>query len=325
MSDHQLVQECDVRAISHRTLLLKNSIGYVQPYRTHQGEHSRWDAGSDISGMEGRMGGNLDHRQMADKAYRKWLKKQKGSHNYDIVDFRKSYIAAGESRQFDTLLWSGLAVLLTGTVVSFVGLGEKGFRTSYLRLLGPILCGAGLAVVIFRIGICCCSTGKKKAVVAINVKEQLSKVVHVHHAVAVRNIQYRPGEGPSVIPFIQIDPSKLFNKDLERFELSFPNFTAGCESGMKSSVTAATDLSPEGSPLLSGENEPLIGFQSTDNTPVTQTTTAVIESEWISRMGRNEPVDTWTSSRNMQSELALSPLSLTTHDTTSLISSIHKS
>lgn len=165
------------------------------------------------------MGGNLDHRQMADKAYRKWMKKQKGLHKYDIIDFRKSYIAAGESKQFDTLLWSGLAVLLTGTVISFVGLGEKGFKTSYLRLLGPILCGVGFAVVMFRIGLCCFSTSKQKAKVAIDVKEQLSKVVHVHHAVAVRSIQYRPGGGPSIIPSIQIDPSRFYNSDLKKAQV----------------------------------------------------------------------------------------------------------
>ncbi len=144
---------------------------------------------------------------MADKAYKKWLNKQKGTNPY--VDFRKSYIVAGESTHFDVLLWSGLAVLLTGTVVSFVGLGEKGFRTSYLRLLGPILCATGLAVVIIRIAFCCCKKKIKKATANLNIKDQLAKVVQVQQAVAVRSIHYKPGEGPSVIPSIQIDPSKF--------------------------------------------------------------------------------------------------------------------
>lgn len=145
---------------------------------------------------------------MADKAYKKWMKKQKGSHSYDIIDFRKSYIAAGESRSCDFLLWSGITVLLTGTVISFVGLGEKGFKTSYLRLLGPIFCGAGLALVIFRIGLCCCTKSKHNAMAYVNVKDQLSKVVHIHHAVAVQSIQYNPSGGPSIIPSIYVDPSK---------------------------------------------------------------------------------------------------------------------
>lgn len=169
----------------------------MQPRRSHQGT----DAASDTSGTEGKTTSNVDHRQMADKAYKKWMKKQKG--NTD--EFRRSYIAAGELAQFDLLLWSGLGVLMTGTVVSFVGLGEKGFRTNYLRFVGPILCGTGLAMVIIRIAICCVR-GKKKAV--FNVKDQLSKVVHVQQAVAARSIQFKTGEGPSIIPSIQIDPSK---------------------------------------------------------------------------------------------------------------------
>ena len=174
---------------------------FLQPRRSHQG----WDAGSDVSGTEGKAN-NADHRQMADKAYKKWLKKQKGAND----EFRKTYIVAGELAQFDVLLWSGIAVLLTGTVVSFVGLGEKGFRTSYLRLLGPILCGIGFAVVIIRITFCCCKKKIKKAAVNFNLKDQLAIVVQVQQSVAVRSIHCKPREGPSsIIPSIHIDPSKF--------------------------------------------------------------------------------------------------------------------
>lgn len=143
---------------------------------------------------------------MADRAYKKWLKKNKDALKYETIDFRQSYIAAGESRQFDTLLWSGLAILLTGTIISFVGLGEKGFRTSYLRLLGPILSGTGLAVVIIRIGVCCCA--KHKRVSTINVKDQLAKMVQAQHAVAVRSIYNKADAGSTKIPAIQIDRSE---------------------------------------------------------------------------------------------------------------------
>jgi len=95
---------------------------------------------------------------------------------------------------------------------------------------------------------------------------------------------------------------------------------------MKSSITAATDLSPEGrSPVLSGENVPLIDIKSADNTPTQQMTTAVIESEWMSR-----PVEPSTRQVHFagisikktripsHSELALNPLSLATRDSSSL-------
>jgi hypothetical protein len=145
---------------------------------------------------------------MADKAYQKWRNKQKAATSLSATVFRKSYIAAGQSNHFDLFLWFGLSVLLTGTIISFVGLGEKGFRTSYLRLLGPVLCGFGLAVVIIRIGICCINGRRKKVSANCHVRDQLAKVVTVQHAVAVRSIQYKTGEGPAVIPSIQIDPSK---------------------------------------------------------------------------------------------------------------------
>ncbi|EFX76420.1 hypothetical protein DAPPUDRAFT_322302 [Daphnia pulex] len=291
------------------------SVRIVEPTRSPRRSYQGWDANSDVSGAEGKSS-NADHRQMADKAYKKWRNKQKAATSLSATVFRKSYIAAGQSNHFDLFLWFGLSVLLTGTIISFVGLGEKGFRTSYLRLLGPVLCGFGLAVVIIRIGICCINGRRKKVSANCHVRDQLAKVVTVQHAVAVRSIQYKPGEGPAVIPSIQIDPS--------------------CDSAMmKSSVTAATDLSPsEGrSPVLSGENVPLIDIESADNTPSPQLTTVVIESEWMSE----KTVETRQvhfagiprkSRIPSHPELALNPLSLAAHDSissSSLISPLPKS
>lgn len=84
---------------------------------------------------------------------------------------------------------------------------------------------------------------------------------------------------------------------------------------MKTSVTAATNLSPETTPGFSGESELLIQFQSPDNSPVFQTTTAVIESEWTSRTHRERPTED-----SPLSELALSPMSLSKEENVSLLS-----
>lgn len=156
---------------------------------------------------------------MADRAYKKWLKKNKDALKYETIDFRQSYIAAGESRRFDTLLWSGLAVLLTGTIISFVGLGEKGFRTSYLRLLGPILSGTGLAVVIIRIGVCCCA--KHKTVANINVKDKLAKMIEAQHAVAVRSIHCKTEEESSKMPRIHVDRSEYTSRKRKWNEINY--------------------------------------------------------------------------------------------------------
>ena len=56
----------------------------------------------------------------------------------------------------DMIMWLGLAMLMTGTVISFIGLGEKGFRTRHLRLLGPVLIGAGFSLCFIRVALCCC-------------------------------------------------------------------------------------------------------------------------------------------------------------------------
>lgn len=93
---------------------------------------------------------------------------------------------------------------------------------------------------------------------------------------------------------------------------------------MKTSVTAATNLSPETTPVLSSENEPLIRFQSTENSPILQTTTAVIESEWTSRTQRErlaDETDYWRSSCSAESELTLSPMSLAKQENMSLLPS----
>lgn len=144
------------------------------------------------------------------------------------IDFSKSYAAAEErgarpTGAADLLLWLGLTVLLTGTVISFVGLGEKGFRTSQLRLLGPIMSGTGLAVVIIRIALCCVTKRAKAAVTNFNLKDQLAKAVRIQHVVAVKAVQYQPVHEQSGIPSIHVDPSKRLKQNIK--SVSFKNVT----------------------------------------------------------------------------------------------------
>jgi len=46
--------------------------------------------------------------------------------------------------------------MAVGTIIAFVGTGEKGFKTLELRLIGPSLIGAGVLVVFLRIALCVC-------------------------------------------------------------------------------------------------------------------------------------------------------------------------
>ena len=163
-----------------------------------------WDGGgSDVSG-EGKTY-SAEHRLRAERAYQKWLKKQKEA---DRMDHKTSYIVAKRAAEeagggfsaCDLLLWLGMAVLVSGLIVSFVGLGEKGFRTNYLRLLGPALCTTGLSAIVIRIFFCCCCCRprpkKKKPVFGIG--HMLARAVLAQEAAAAQTLH-------SAIPTIHID------------------------------------------------------------------------------------------------------------------------
>jgi len=179
---------------------------------------STWDEGSELSGRSaptsGAGGGDTaaDHRLKAHKAYMKWLQK----HRVDSLG--SNYDTNGKNNSMaDMIMWLGLAMLMTGTVISFIGLGEKGFRTRHLRLLGPVLIGAGFSLCFIRVALCCCCcfTATSKSSLKshqllmeelhmedVHMKERLAKAVHFHQAVAVKttDVQF-----DLKIPAVQVD------------------------------------------------------------------------------------------------------------------------
>ena len=48
------------------------------------------------------------------------------------------------------VLYSGLVLAATGLVITAVGLGDKGFRSRELRLLGPGIVVSGVSLAILR-------------------------------------------------------------------------------------------------------------------------------------------------------------------------------
>ena len=58
------------------------------------------------------------------------------------------------------ILYVGLGMISIGLVMTFVGLGDKGFRTLELKLIGPSLVGCGVFFALLRILFCtfpsCC-------------------------------------------------------------------------------------------------------------------------------------------------------------------------
>ena len=60
------------------------------------------------------------------------------------------------------LLYLGLGLVDKGLIITFVGLGEKGFRTVELKLVGPVLVVGGVFLVFVRIMLCTVGTSRDK-------------------------------------------------------------------------------------------------------------------------------------------------------------------
>lgn len=71
----------------------------------------------------------------------------------DDEDFFNVY---HQSAAANALLYVGLGTVAIGSVIFFVGTGEKGFKTLELRLIGPTLIACGLLCCLIRVLLCAC-------------------------------------------------------------------------------------------------------------------------------------------------------------------------
>ncbi|XP_076046667.1 uncharacterized protein LOC143028445 isoform X3 [Oratosquilla oratoria] len=77
--------------------------------------------------------------------------------------------ADGKFRQtgvVNVVLYVGLGLIALGLIITFVGLGERGFKTVELQLIGPSLIGCGVLFALLRVLFCslppCCKCKKNK-------------------------------------------------------------------------------------------------------------------------------------------------------------------
>ena len=63
-----------------------------------------------------------------------------------------------KSDGLQVLLYVGLGIVAVGLVITCVGLGEKGFRTLELKLVGPCLVAGGVILILLRIFFCTAAT-----------------------------------------------------------------------------------------------------------------------------------------------------------------------
>ncbi|CAL4104814.1 unnamed protein product, partial [Meganyctiphanes norvegica] len=54
----------------------------------------------------------------------------------------------------NVVLYVGLGLISIGLIITFVGMGDRGFKTSELKLIGPSLIGCGVLFSILRILFC---------------------------------------------------------------------------------------------------------------------------------------------------------------------------
>ena len=54
----------------------------------------------------------------------------------------------------DVLLYCGLGMLMLGLIVTVVGLGDRGFKSRELRMVGPVTILCGSLLTLLRILIC---------------------------------------------------------------------------------------------------------------------------------------------------------------------------
>ena len=61
----------------------------------------------------------------------------------------------------NVILYVGLGMVCIGLIITFVGIGDKGFQTLELKLIGPSLVGCGVFFALLRILFCtvpaCCA------------------------------------------------------------------------------------------------------------------------------------------------------------------------
>jgi len=67
---------------------------------------------------------------------------------------RKPYTPPNGSDSANIILYIGLSMVAMGLTVTFLGLGEKGFKTLELKLIGPSLVGCGMFFTVLRILFC---------------------------------------------------------------------------------------------------------------------------------------------------------------------------
>ncbi|KAF5290790.1 hypothetical protein FQR65_LT11522 [Abscondita terminalis] len=117
-----------------------------------------------------------------------------------------------QSAAANALLYVGLGTTAIGSVVFFVGSGDKGFKTLELRLIGPTLVACGLLCCLIRILLCACPS----TCIRRRKKARLKNVCpHSTNRFPLHEREKQPAD------FVAIDPTtSLISKQKKRVSIA---------------------------------------------------------------------------------------------------------
>ncbi|KAG5867217.1 hypothetical protein JTB14_020706 [Gonioctena quinquepunctata] len=122
-----------------------------------------------------------------------------------------------QSAAANALLYVGLGTTAIGSVIFFVGTGEKGFKTLELRLIGPTLIACGLLCCLIRVLLCAvpstCFRKRKKTRLKSNSCPHSSS----RYPLAPKYRDTHDSE------FVHVDKSTLMNKSKKKVSIVPPN------------------------------------------------------------------------------------------------------
>ncbi|XP_050696792.1 uncharacterized protein LOC126985602 isoform X2 [Eriocheir sinensis] len=123
---------------------------------------------SELPNGKNAWGGKNGETKRASDAQKRWMNKNKvGDSGGGSLEKRPD----GKYRQtgvVNIVLYVGLGLISLGLIITFVGMGEHGFKSPELRLIGPSLIGCGFLFCLLRLFFCstpaCCAIccGKTK-------------------------------------------------------------------------------------------------------------------------------------------------------------------
>ena len=91
-------------------------------------------------------------------------------------------------------MYVGLGIAAIGLVITFIGLGDKGFKTLELKLVGPSLIGCGLSFALLQILYCIVPSFKKTCCTSKEESEKLLRIEELLVDDQMGNNFYKNGE-----------------------------------------------------------------------------------------------------------------------------------